>query len=71
MFTEHQQIVLTAHVIGDEQQELQPGDIGTIIHVHPNQKAFVAEFTSLHGDTIAIATVLRSQARPAIDTTKN
>ena len=71
MFKEHQQIVLTAPVTGDEQQELQPGDIGTIIHIHPTQKAFVAEFTSLHGETIAIATVLPSQARPATDTTKN
>ena len=71
MLKEHQQIVLTVPVTGDEQQELQPGDIGTIIHVHPNQKAFVAEFTSLHGETITIATVLRSQARPAIDTTNN
>lgn len=71
MFKEHQQIVLTAPVTGDEQQELQPGDVATIIHIHPNQKAFVAEFTSPDGETIAIATVLRSQARPAIDTTKN
>ena len=71
MLKEHQQIVLTAPAIGDEQQKLQPGDIGTIIHIHPNQKAFVAEFTSPDGETIAIATVLPSQARPAIDTTKN
>ena len=64
MFKEHQQIVLTAPVTGDEQQELQPGDVATIIHIHPNQKAFVAEFSSLDGETVAIATVLPSQARP-------
>ena len=71
MFKEHQQIVLTAPVTGDEQQELKPGDVGAIIHIHPNQKAFVAEFTYPNCETITIATVLRSQARPAIDTTKN
>ncbi len=63
-FKEHQQIVLTAPVIGDEQEELKPGDVGTIIHIHRNQEAFVAEFFSLDGETIAIATVLPSQARP-------
>lgn len=71
MLKEHQQIVLTAPVTGDEQQELKPGDIGTIVHIHPNQEAFVAEFASPGGETIAIATVLPSQARPASDSTKN
>ena len=65
MFKEHQQIVLTAPAIGDEQEELKPGDVGTIIHIHSNQKAFVAEFTSPDGETFAIATVLPLQARPA------
>ena len=64
MFNEHQQIVLTAPAIGDEQEELKPGDVGTIIHIHPNQEAFVAEFSSLDGETVAIATILPSQARP-------
>ncbi len=64
MFKEHQQIVLTAPSIGDEQEELKPGDVGTIIHIHPNQEAFVAEFSSLDGETVAIATILPSQARP-------
>lgn len=64
MLKEHQQIVLTAPATGDEQQKLQPGDVGTIIHIHPNQQAFVAEFSSLDGETVAIATILPSQARP-------
>ncbi|MDE0632246.1 MAG: DUF4926 domain-containing protein [Caldilineaceae bacterium SB0665_bin_25] len=64
MFKEHQQIVLTAPAIGDEQEELKPGDVGTIIHIHPNQEAFVAEFSSLDGENVAIATILPSQARP-------
>ena len=64
MFQEHDQIVLTADVTGDDGQQLTPGDVGVIVHLHPGGQAFVAEFTALYGDTIAIATVLPSQARP-------
>ena len=45
-------------------EELKPGDVGTVIHVHPTNAAVVVEFMSLDGDTAAIATVLPSQARP-------
>ncbi|MDE2799252.1 MAG: DUF4926 domain-containing protein [Gemmatimonadota bacterium] len=64
MFKEHEQIVLTADIFGDEGEELKSGDVGTIIHIHPNGEAFVVEFMSLNGDTVAIATVLPSQVRP-------
>ena len=64
MFEEHEQIVLTADVPGDEDEELKPGDVGTVIHVHPGNAAVVAEFMSLDGNTAAIATVLPSLARP-------
>ena len=64
MFKEHNQIVLTVDVVGDEGEELKSGDVGTIIHIHPNGEALVVEFLSLNGDTVAIATVLPSQARP-------
>ncbi len=64
MFKEHEPIVLTADVLGDEGEELKPGDVGTVIHVHPANAAVVVEFMSLDGDTVAIATVLPSQARP-------
>lgn len=63
MFKEHEQIVLTADVFGDEGEELKSGDVGTIIHIHPDEEALVVEFMSLDGDTVAIATVLLSQAR--------
>jgi uncharacterized cupin superfamily protein len=63
VFREHEQIVLTADVFGDEEEELKPGDVGAIIHIHPNEEAFVVEFMSLDGETVAIATVLPSQAR--------
>ena len=63
MFKEHEQVVLTADVFGDEGEELKSGDVGTIIHIHPDEEALVVEFMSLDGDTVAIATVLPSQAR--------
>ncbi len=64
MFREHEQIVLTADLTGDEGEELRPGDVGVVVHVHPGNEAYVAEFLTLDGDTAAIATVLPSQARP-------
>ena len=64
MFKEHEQIVLTADVSGDDGLELKPGDVGVIVHIHADGEAFVVEFMALDGDTVAIATVLRSQARP-------
>lgn len=64
MFKGHEQIVLTADLPGDEGEELKPGDVGTVIHIHPGNAAAVVEFMTLNGDTAAIATVLPSQARP-------
>ena len=64
MYKEHEQVVLTAEVTADEGEALEPGDVGAIIHVHPGGEAFVVEFISLDGETVAIATVQASQARP-------
>ena len=61
MFKEHDQLVLTADI---SDKGLQAGDVGTIVHIHPEERAFVVEFMALDGDTLAIATVLPSQARP-------
>ena len=64
MFKEHDQIVLTDNVAGDEGEELRAGDVGIVVHVHPDRGAYVVEFLTLDGDTAAIATVLPPQARP-------
>ena len=64
MLEEHDQIVLTTEVCADDGTELKPGDVGTIVCIHPDDEAFVVEFIALDGDTLAIATVLPSQARP-------
>ena len=68
MFREHEQIALTAEVSGDEGENLNPGDVGTVIHVHPGGDAIVVEFMSSDGDSMAVATVLPSQARQATST---
>ena len=60
MFKEHDLIVLTSDI---PQKGLKSGDVGTIVHVHTDDQAYVVEFTTLEGDTAAIATVLPSQAR--------
>ena len=64
MFKEHEQIILTAAVVGDDGEEMQPGDVGIVVHVHPGGRALVVEFMALGGETLGIATVLSGQARP-------
>ena len=63
MFREHEQIVLTADITGDEGEELASGDVGIVVHIHPGNEAYVVEFLTLDGDTAAVATVSPSQAR--------
>ena len=60
MFKEHERIVLITDIL---EEGLVAGDVGTIVHIHPREEAFVVEFMALDGNTIAIATVLPSQAR--------
>ena len=63
MFKEHEQIVLTDTVRGDESETLKLGTSGTVVHVHPGARGYVVEFPSLEGSTPSIATVLPFQAR--------
>ena len=66
MVKEHDLIVLTTDV-RDQDRDLKAGDVGTVVHVHPGDEAFVVEFTTLHGGTVAVATLLASQMRPVTD----
>jgi hypothetical protein len=61
MITEHDRVVLTAPV---PKERLEIGDVGTVVHVFQNGKAFEVEFTALDGHTAAVATVDASQVRP-------
>ena len=58
MITEHDRVVLTAPV---PKERLETGDVGTVVHVYQDGKAFEVEFTALDGHTAAVATVEASQ----------
>lgn len=60
MLLEHERIVLTVDI---PREGLKAGDVGTIVHVYPNHVAYEVEFFSLDGNTVAVATVEREQAR--------
>ena len=68
MFNEHDAIILTKAVTADDGTELVPGDVGFIIHIHSKGKAYVAEFMSVDGETIDIATVTPDHIRSATAT---
>ena len=54
MIKEHDRIVLTKPVPAEG---LEVGDVGTVVHVYADGKAFEVEFTTLDGKTAAVATV--------------
>jgi hypothetical protein len=57
----HDRVVLTAPV---PKERLEIGDVGTVVHVYPDGKAFEVEFTTLDGKTVVVATVDASAVRP-------
>jgi hypothetical protein len=61
MIREHDRIVLTEPVTAEG---LEVGDVGTVVHVYPDGKAFEVEFTTLDGQTAAVATVESAAIRP-------
>ncbi len=61
MLLEHERIALTTDI---PEKGLKAGDVGAIVHIHPGHVAYEVEFFSLDGNTIAVATVERDQARP-------
>ncbi len=60
MIKEHDRVVLTKAI---PDQGLTASDVGTVVHVHKNGEAFEVEFLTLHGETVAIATLSASQVR--------
>jgi hypothetical protein len=61
MVQEHERIVLTADLPA---QGLRAGDVGTVVHVYNEGRAYEVEFVSLDGETSIVATVESSQLRP-------
>jgi hypothetical protein len=43
---------------------LQAGDVGTVVHIHPDAAAYEVEFMTLTGETVVVATILLFQLRP-------
>ena len=60
MINELQRVVLTEPVPKDS---LETGDVGTVVHVYGDGRAFEVEFTTLDGHTAAVVTVEASQVR--------
>jgi hypothetical protein len=61
MFKELDRVVLTEPV---SKESLETGDVGTVVHVYEDGKAFEVEFITLDGRTAAVVTVEASKVRP-------
>jgi len=61
MIEEHDRVVLTTK---EPDAGLEPGDVGTVVHVYSGGEAFEVEFVTLTGDTVAVLTVDREEVRP-------
>ena len=46
---------------------LKSGDIGTIVHVYPDGKAYEVEFIFGQGQTVAVLTLETNEIRPLTD----
>jgi len=60
MINEHDCIVLTRDLMAEG---LKAGDIGTVVHVHPNGAGYEVEFMTLAGETVGVVTLLPEQLR--------
>jgi hypothetical protein len=61
MIKEHERVVLTAAV---PDESLEPGDVGTVVHVYRDGEAYEFEFVVLDGHTAAVVTLEAAQVRP-------
>lgn len=60
MIKEHDCVVLTQNI---PEENLEAGDIGTVVHIHGEGAGYEVEFMTLAGETVAIATLLPAQLR--------
>jgi hypothetical protein len=61
MIKELETVVLTR---GIPEHGLEAGDLGTVVMVHEQGKAFEVEFVTLPGETLVVATLEASAIRP-------
>jgi len=60
MIEEHDRVVLTTK---EPDAGLEPGDVGTVVHVYSEGEAFEVEFVTLTGDTVAVLAIDRDEVR--------
>jgi hypothetical protein len=58
MLKEHERVVL---IIPVPEEGLEAGDVGTVVHVYQEGRAYEVEFVALDGHTTAVATLEASQ----------
>ena len=58
---EHDCVVLTKNL---PEENLEAGDVGTVVHIHKDGAAYEVEFVTLAGRTVAVATVEAAALRP-------
>jgi len=61
MIKEHERVVLKAPL---PNSGLEIGDVGTVVHIYPEAKAYEVEFVALDGHTAAVVTLEAGQVRP-------
>jgi len=61
MIKEHDRIVLKTAIAAEN---LEAGDVGTVVHIYRDGLAYEVEFTTLNGDTAAVVTVEAAHVRP-------
>ena len=61
MFIEHERVALT---VAMPDEGLEPGDVGTVVHVYRDGEAYEVEFVTLDGHPAAVVTLEASQVRP-------
>lgn len=61
MFDELNTVILTKDI---KEYGLKRGDLGTIVHVYDDKKAFEVEFVAASGRTIALITLTPKNIRP-------
>jgi hypothetical protein len=61
---EHDLVVLTADI---PEENLNQGDVGTVVLMHRAGAGFEVEFATLAGETLAVVTVPSSAVRPVGD----
>ena len=61
MIAEHERVVLKTDV---PENGLKQGDVGTVVHVFPEGQAYIVEFLTLQGETVAVSTLPAEAIRP-------